>query len=486
MSQLARGRRWAPGRKVASTIASPALAAAAAAIVSLAPGCSREEAAEEPVVAGAAYSPDTVHRTARGPGARGLLDRRGLIHAHSVYSHDACDDAPRDPETGAVNEPCFDDFRRDLCKVQHDFVMLTDHRDSFSSTEFPDTLLYRPDRGDRLVERGGDPVASWAACPGAEPTLIMAGCEAETMPVGLERHVAPDGERSDVYGTADAASIERLKQAGAVALVAHTETWTVDQLATLPLDGFEMFNLHANLFAGIGAAVPLLANRESAPELLPASDLVLLPIVSEDPAYVNTWGSVLARGVRRVTTMATDCHRNSFPQLLPDGERIDSYRRMMRWFSNHLLVRPKSDGTWDDADLKEALRAGRLYGAFEVLGYPTGFDFHADQAGGAVEMGGEASIGAGTRLRATLPHVEGLGASRAPEIDARVLRAREGGWDEVVRVAGDVDLEPTLPGAYRVEIRIEPHHLEPFLSSYAALADKDFVWVYSNPIYVVE
>ena len=179
----------------------------------------------------------------------------------------------------------------------------------------------------------------------------------EALELGLSFMDDTHREFVDLLAQAEAADDAALPAAWD-ALVAHTETWTVDQLATLPLDGFEMFNLHANLFAGIGAAVPLLANRESAPELLPASDLVLLPIVSEDPAYVNTWGSVLARGVRRVTTMATDCHRNSFPQLLPDGERIDSYRRMMRWFSNHLLVRPKSDGTWDDADLKEALRAG--------------------------------------------------------------------------------------------------------------------------------
>ena len=30
-------------------------------------------------------------------------------------------------------------------------------------------------------------------------------------------------------------------------LVAHTEDWTVDQLVNLPLDGFEMYNIHANL-----------------------------------------------------------------------------------------------------------------------------------------------------------------------------------------------------------------------------------------------
>jgi len=120
--------------------------------------------------------PGTIYPSPSKPGARGLLDRRGLIHAHSVYSHDACDNAPRDPATGATDRACFEDFRRDLCKAKHDFVMLSDHDESFSDTEFPEALLYRPERGDALVERNGAPVASWAGCPDTTRTLILAGC----------------------------------------------------------------------------------------------------------------------------------------------------------------------------------------------------------------------------------------------------------------------------------------------------------------------
>ena len=58
------------------------------------------------------------------------------------------------------------------------------------------------------------------------------------------------------------------------------------------------------------------------------SDLILLGVMSEDPRYLKRWGSVLASGAKRVTTMATDCHRNTFKQLMQDGERVDSYRRI--------------------------------------------------------------------------------------------------------------------------------------------------------------
>ena len=112
----------------------------------------------------AGWAPGVAVQNPRDPDPRGWIHRRGLIHAHSVYSHDACDGEPRDEETDAINEPCFDDFRRDLCASKHDFVMLSDHRDSFTRTEYPDTLLYRADRGDTLVERDGGPVANWAAC----------------------------------------------------------------------------------------------------------------------------------------------------------------------------------------------------------------------------------------------------------------------------------------------------------------------------------
>jgi hypothetical protein len=433
------------------------------------------------------WTPGTVFGSTRRPSARGLLDLRGLIHAHSVYSHDACDDAPRDPVTGAIDQICFEDFRRGLCQAKHDFVFLTDHDTSFAETEFPEVLLHRSDRGDRLVERSGSPVASWASCDAGNPALILAGCEASTMPVGLERHAGSSkDERSAVYGSATPENVAALKALGAVSLVAHTEDWTPDELIALGVDGFEMYNLHGNLELNIGAGIDLLG-RLATPDRFPHSDLILMPIISEDPRYLDTWSTVLARGARAVTTVGTDCHRNTFPQLLPDGERIDSYRRMMLWFTNHLLVRPRADGQWEDAELKQALASGRLYGAFEVFGYPRDFDFHAREGATVREMGERASIGAGAELRVARPGLRGLDPSaEAPELTLRILRATDAGWQSVAESATDLVFEPSAPGAYRAEVRIKPRHLRTYLASYTNLADADFVWIYANPIYVVD
>ncbi|MBI2378947.1 MAG: hypothetical protein HYV07_33440 [Deltaproteobacteria bacterium] len=408
---------------------------------------------------------------------RGLVDVRGLVHAHSVYSHDACDDEP--VKNGVRDPVCFDDFRRGLCQTRQDFVFLTDHPSDFAETPFTEALLHRAERGDTYVESNGGPVAAWLACEDGHKTLVLPGTESDLMPVGLDAHIP-----SKSYGQRTVAGVAEMRASGAIVLKAHTEDTNPDEIIALGLDGFEMHNLHANAIMAAGTLLELLVlNAEKSPEL-PVPDLALLPMLSEDPRYMATWGTVLSRGHRAITTMGTDCHRNSFPALLADGERADSYRRMMMVMSNHLLVRPRSDGSFGPEELEEALRTARAYGAFEVMGYPLGFDFHAEDGSELVEMGGEAHLGA--RLVARLPSVQDLDPTqRAPELFARILRAREGGFDEVARAQGDATFTVTSTGAYRAEVRMKPRHLERMLGRYrqdAVFTER--VWVYSNPIYV--
>jgi hypothetical protein len=433
------------------------------------------------------WSPGTIYRTPTAANDRGLVDRRGLIHAHSYYSHDACDGAPRN-ENGNYDQTCFDDFRRGLCEVGHDFVFLTDHRESFDENEFPDVLLYREDLGDTLVDHGEGPSANRLSCPSGPAPLVMAGAETTPMmPVGLERHAGTRSTRGDIYGADGADALLEVKKAGAVALVAHTERWTVDELTTLPLDGFEMFNLHANTFKNLSTVADLVFTRIEKGDFegLPHPDTFLLYFQLEDPAYLETWGTVFARGAHRVTTMGTDCHRNSLPQPMSDGERVDSYRRMMAGFSNHLLVKPQADGTFDDRDLKDALRQGRLYGAFEFLGYPAGFEFTGTDARGVVEMGGEVSVASKAKLTVSMPRVLLLDKNAdAPALTAKVLKAKEGGWDVVAQGSDSLEFMPTEPGAYRTEIRMVPSHLKSFAGKRVDLIKTERPWVLSNVIYV--
>lgn len=452
-------------------------------------GCPAEKT-PTPQTPGPVWAPGVLY-PAEGPVARGFVDVRGLVHAHSYYSHDACDDAPVD-ENGVRDPVCFDDFRRGLCQSQHDFVFLTDHNDSFDDTEYPDTLLFKPELGDELVDRsGGGGSANRITCDDGHTALIMAGSENGLMPVGLEHH----GDKS-LYGELTQANADNLHDAGAVVLLAHPEDYEVQQLIDMPLDGFEMYNLHRNTVLGAGFALDLLLRAGDGDPGVPHPDLLVLALWSEDPDYLTRWGQVLATGKRVVSTMGTDCHRNTFRTILEDGERADSYRRMMIAFSNHLRIQPGDDGVVDDGDLKDALRRGRVWGAFEMLGYPVGFDVSADKDGVVYELGDDVPVGA--TLHAKMPAVRDLDPSKeAPRLTLRVLRAdadadNDAGFVEVAAGDGDVDVVADVAGAYRVEVRMLPLHLRQdlrdedirILDEGPANPQGDYVWIYANPFYV--
>lgn len=420
--------------------------------------------------------------------AHGLLDVRGIIHSHSYHSHDACDGRP--VVDGVRDEVCFDDLRRGMCQTRHDFLMLTDHPADFREATFEDALLFREERGDALVRRNGQPVASWAACDDDRAILVLAGSESRNiMSVGLEGHVGDSvAERSAVYNSTAPADAARLRAQGAVILLSHPEDWSVDELVARDIDGFEMYNLHANLLRreSFAKAGNLLRRLSVGDPTLLHPDLALLALIHEDERYLERWGSVLARGRRPVTTLATDAHRNSLPTIMQDGERVDSFRRLLLWFSNHLLIEPEADGSWDDRHLKEALRQRRLFGAFEVLGYPEGFSFHVTTAAGAQPIGAIVDLADAPVLHVALPSVRRLDPERTPpELTVRLLRAEEGGFREVARGEDDLSFTPAEPGAYRAEVRIVPHHLREDLGGDAddVLAG-DFVWIYANAIFI--
>ena len=68
----------------------------------------------------------------------------------------------------------------------------------------------------------------------------------------------------------------------------------------------------------------------------------------------------------------------------------------------------------------------------------------------------------------------------------RLLKAREGGFDEVASgTTGDLSFTTVAPGAYRAEVRVKPTHLTPFMGTFAQrVVATDFAWIYANPIYV--
>ncbi len=423
------------------------------------------------------YNPWEIVPSADIPAPRGWILRRGIIHAHSTYSHDACDGDPF--IDGERNEQCFEELREALCTTEQDFIFLTDHDDLFADYEYPEVLLYED--GDTLVERGGLPVANTMDCAG-RPVIIAAGTESGTMPIGLEHHVGDTPEeRTAAYNDVTREGVQAYRDAGALAFVQHAEEWELDTLIELQLDGIEIYNLHHNMIDALDVVVLMLIDSNDRPWRVPVPELGFIPLWRENEVDIAHWSHLLMIR-RQVGILATDVHRNTLSGESLDGERYDSYRRMMRWFSNYVLL---PSGPVDDAALKQAIGHGRLYGAFDSFGYPTGFDFHARSGGTVYEMGDEVPEGETVELVLSIPGVMHLDpAGPQATIRGRILRASDGEWDEVAEGSEDLSYEAG-PGAYRAEVLIYPEHVRLWMGTLADeyLADEK-VWIYSNPIYV--
>jgi hypothetical protein len=426
---------------------------------------------------------------------RGSVWTRGIIHAHSSFSHDACDgqlfddDGNPNLDTQAV---CLAQVRAAMCQNREDWYMMTDHKAYMAYYDWTTVLLYDEAAGDVLVEKNGAPIANRVACAGGGSVLLMQGHEDDYMPVGLEKHFdGTPAERDAFYGRRDAEASDIYRnELGALVLQNHTEQFTVEDLAAVKLDGIEVFNTHAALLPGsrqndlhvsgsgaIEGLLPFFDFHEDAWPTAPEPDLALLGFLEDFAVYNALWDGLLARG-RMLGVLGTDVHQNVYTFTLKDGDRGDSFRRMGRMYSNWVLV-PAGELTPDA--LKDAMRAGRLAGVFESLGMPAGLDFHAEAGGTVYEIGDEVELAAAPTIVALAPTVLGLDPQQAEPAVALSLKCNGA---EVATGEGRIDYTPTATGYCRLDVTIVPRHLEPFLGTVAQLAQKTYPWVKLNPIYV--
>lgn len=421
---------------------------------------------------------------------RGLTPVRGIIHLHSPYSHDACDGMPR--PGGAPDEACLAHLREALCTLRIGYAALTDHDDSMADEDFPTLFLARG--ADELLPSPTAPTAARLRCADGHSVLLTVGGENPLMPIMLDRHVPGDvATRHDVYNADTPEAVAAFRAAGGLVWIPHTEQRTTAELVTLAPDGLELYNLHANLdpdireqylgldpAGGIRAALAFADQNASGPE----PDLALLGFLEPSTPALARWDELHAAGLRVTGSAGTDAHENSLPLVLRDGERGDSYRRMMRWFANVVLT----DRPDDPVAIEAALADGRMFVAFELLGTPVGFDVVARDGATTVELGGELPASPTATLEVTVPTVHELSSALpAPSVTARIVRIDGAGPVEVAAGPGPTLTAPLdRPGAYRVEIRMTPRHLGPYLGTLGpAYAERELPWVYGNPIYVV-
>ncbi len=469
----------------------PSLAAAAPwlALALAVAGCGDDGAAPPDATALPAWQPGLPPAAVMGV-RRGLTPARGIIHLHSAYSHDACDGNPR--PGGVPDEVCITRLRAALCATRMDHAALTDHDATMADEDF-ETLFLARGADEWVRDAGGAPIASRLACPDGHRVLVTVGAENPIMPIMLDRHVTGTvAERHDLYNGADARSVAAFRDAGATIWIPHTESRTTPELLELAPDGIEIYNLHANLdpdirrdFLGLpadGAFTAALAFAGMDADG-PEPDLALLSFLSPSTPALARWDELLGRGLHVAGSAGTDAHENSLPIILRDGERGDSYRRLLRWFANVALVASPAD----PVELEAAVREGRGFVAFEMLGTPVGFDVRAVAGATVTELGGTVAVDAGATLEVTVPGVFELSPMLpAPTIRARILRVDSTGTTEVAAGSG-----PTLSvpldrvGAYRVEVAMTPLHLGPYLRRLGPThAQREAPWLYSNPVYV--
>ena len=425
---------------------------------------------------------------------RGFRELRAIAHLHSHWSHDACDG---DPQPGGVpDEACLQDLRDGLCTTRMDVAFMSDHPGHALETDYATLLLLR-DGDEPVAGPNGDPIANRITCADGHQVLLLPGIESgDMMPFALDAHV------EDGYGPMTAEQYDKIDDAGGVKWVAHTETRDVAQLAEVGVEGIELYQLHANLapdlreeFLGLDpfgflADVGPFFFAESHgltdpphPDLAPLGFLLL-----NEPSIVAL--ETLGQDGRVGVTGGTDAHQNVFPSDAGDFERIDSYRRMMRWFNNRLRVELAEDALPTPAQVEAALREARAHVAFEVFGTPVGFDMRVEGSA-AGELGDEVPFAADLEVVVQPPTLDPRSprADVAPIVTTRIYFADTSGRTLLAEAEGDAAVRAAVPGpgVVRAEIWIQPLHLVPYLGELAdEYSQRTVPWLQTGGIFIME
>jgi hypothetical protein len=411
--------------------------------------------------------------------------------------------------------------------------------------DYPFEYLLGARKGDELLYDGDVPIANRITCPDEHVVLFAVGYEStHTLPLGLHRHVAPEfyAGLTDADPLADASAlVAALQTAGAVVGVAHSEEndLSAARIIEVGLDAMEWYNPHGNFKTALGGdsiggdpqavfdllegLLPFMAGSNSGAH----PDLVYLKLLPAWPVEgFAKWREVL-RGRPITGLFGSDVHQNVsvdpicaqndpllqaacvaaaeavLPEALAglvdggtltmsDGERLDSYARIFRWLENRPLLDPNV--TVDLAAIQEALANGRSYGLFSVFGEPVDFAFVAEGEGATYQIGDVLSLP--LRLVVQAPTAAAPMAATGPQwgaedgkkaaIQAVLVRTDVDGSEEVAQLdalGGRLEYDLAVSGAYHVEVWVRPGHLAGALGEEAGLAETEYLWLITNPIY---
>jgi hypothetical protein len=184
-----------------------------------------------------------------------------------------------------------------------------------------------------------------------------------------------------------------------------------------------------------------------------------LLITGPFPETLALWDNLLRNGAKVVAIGGADAHANVY-SLGPLKRPVFPYDYLFSAVNTHVLLdEPLSrDVTAAKAQALDALRAGRVFVAYDLAGDARGFRFTATSSQGTVSMGDEMRPNGPVTLHVASPLPAGM----------RLLKNGR----EVARARGRaLTYETDEPGIYRVE-------------AYRRYRIKPRGWVFSNPIYI--
>ncbi|MCX7959552.1 MAG: hypothetical protein N3B13_10950, partial [Deltaproteobacteria bacterium] len=410
---------------------------------------------------------------------RGYRIARVIIHAHSVYSHDGCDG--NSVENGNPEENCVLQLRDAICKLNLNGIFMTDHAGSLADEE-DFTKLYYPREGDTPVIENEIQTGNQLTCPNGAKPVIMVGSENDIMPIGITAHPSSDiNERKKIYDSVDETSIDAFRKVNGVVCTAHSEGKEDDYLIGSSLECMEIYNFHVSILSSSGLVV--LADYMNQPEKMPHPDLAFLAFYEPLKLQLTKWYTTAEK--RNISPIiGTDIHRNVVKKALSDGERLDSYRRFMRWFTNFLLVKD-----YKPSEFKKAIKEGRIYVVAEGLGTPNGFDFYAETRNGIADTGKTIRKADFKKFVIKIPEVTGID-NEDVYVKARLFKIKDKSEIEILKPVARsekkiIEVSDGIDeGVYAVQILLTPMHLKRVCKRWASEYIKEFVWIYSNTIRV--
>jgi hypothetical protein len=281
------------------------------------------------------------------PPLPGLLDFKGVIHAHTFISHDS---------NGTPEE-----IIRSAHEARLRFLMTTDHN---NKRIFTDGIQGRFD--DLLVIRGAE--------IGKGGQYLLA--------IDIKKYI--DEGKMTLQQVVD-----EIHSQGGLAFVAHPSRfrdWDVGGL-----DGMEIFDIadsaYEKAWKAPWMAIEVLSSWDDYPEE------VFLGLLARPRRSLSRWDN--STQTRRLVGIAgNDAHQN----LKLFGRQLDPYPLDFRFVQTHLLA-----PSFEKAALLSALKRGHAYVSFGLLADATGFEFFAVKKEVMGIMGETVPFAPGTVLTVKTP-----------------------------------------------------------------------------------